>query len=111
MSKQRRAPTGLSPTARAWWKSVVDVYELSEHDIPMLSMAAQSLDRFLQARDQIAKDGIVVLDRYGCQKRHPALSLERDSQLTFLRCVRSLRLESDDDSQPMNETILRAIGE
>lgn len=48
-----------------------------------------------QAREIIAKEGPVTRDRFGAPKVHPAIPIERDSRLAFIRALRELDLEGE----------------
>ena len=98
---KKRGPTPpkhLSAAAKKWWKQVDREFELEDHHRHLLTLAAQSWDRATQAREVIAEEGITVLDRYGCPKAHPAVAIERDSQLRFARLLREMQL--DDEPEP-----------
>lgn len=67
---------------------------------PVVDLAATYNSR-IQAREQIAADGITVPDRYGVLKAHPAVAIERDSRLAFARLLRELALDAaTPDSRP-----------
>ncbi len=51
-----------------------------------------------QAQTMLAKDGAVVLDRFGQMKSHPATVTERDSRAQMLMALRQLNL----DLEPRN---------
>lgn len=88
-----RAPRHLSREARALWQDVVKEFDLERHHLAVLERACESLDRLRQAQAEIAADGITVTDRYGSPKAHPAIAIERDSRIAFLRAVRELGLD------------------
>ncbi len=102
MDKKMRAPRHLSTPSRTWWESVVSSYELEPHHIRLLTHAAESWDRAAEARKLVDKEGIVILDRFGQQKEHPATRIERDSRLTFAKLLRELALdvEAPDAARP-----------
>jgi P27 family predicted phage terminase small subunit len=41
--------------------------------------------RLAEAREILARDGIIVLNRFGEMIRHPAVTIERDASLALLR--------------------------
>lgn len=86
------APRHLSTEAKALWRSIVREFELETHHLSVLERACESLDRLRQAQAAVATDGAYVVGRFG-PKSHPALAIERDSRLAFLRCVRELGLD------------------
>ena len=46
-----------------------------------------------QARELIEAEGLIVEDRFGQKKAHPAVAIERDAKASFLRCIRELGLD------------------
>lgn len=89
-------PRHLSAAARKWWKAIDEEYYLEPQKVKMLTLAAEALDRCEQARQILAADGVIVEDRYGAPKAHPAVAIERDSRLAFARLVRELALADDE---------------
>jgi len=89
------APDHLDPATAAWWDSVVSDYDLEPHHVRLLTLAAEAWDRANQARVAIAADGIVVADRYGTPKAHPAVAIERDARIAFARLIRELDLDGE----------------
>ena len=88
-------PRHLSQDARAWWRVVVARYELEEQHLRILQLAAEAWDRADQARKILAKEGVVVTDRFGQRRKHPAVSIEEQARLAFVRLLRELDLEGE----------------
>ena len=86
------APKHLSPATRAWFTSVVTTYELEPHHLRLLQLAGESWDRCQEARELIARDGIVSLTS---GRAHPAIAIERNSRLAFARLIRELDLDHE----------------
>lgn len=96
-----KPPAHLSPDARRWWRGVVTAYELQPHQLPVLQAAAEAWDRKEQAREALTRDGLTMTTRLGEVKAHPAVAIERDSRVAYLRAVRELALDvSAPDSRP-----------
>jgi len=97
-----KAPAHLTAGTKRWWVKVVSKWLLDDHHIRILQTAAESWDRHQQARRIVAKDGIVILDRFGQKRNHPALETERYYKNLFLRAVRELGLDvtPPDDNRP-----------
>ena len=53
----------------------------------------EALDRTEACRLQIEKDGQIVKDRFGQQKPHPLLAVERDARAAFVVCLKNLQLD------------------
>lgn len=89
----RRAPAHLTEPTRRWWRSVMDTFEVEEHQERLLTLAGEAWDRALEARETIAAQGAYYSDRFGQPRAHPALAVERDSRVAFARLVRELGLD------------------
>jgi phage terminase small subunit len=88
-----RPPTHLSDASQAWFKRVVDGWELDEHHVLLLTLAAEAWDRGQGARGLLDEHGLTYVDRFGAPRTRPEVAIERDSRLAFDRLVRSLDLD------------------
>ena len=95
-------PKHLSPSSTAWYASVCDQYELEDHDLKLLELAAEALDEVTAANEIIRKNGLVVPTAGGGVKANPAVAIRRDARLAFARLVRELSLDADvmNESRP-----------
>ena len=62
-------------------------------DFLRLDMDCHTLDRILECREVIKKDGLFVKDRFGISKPHPAIDVERQQKILFIRILRELNLD------------------
>lgn len=88
-------PKHLSSASRLWWRQVVTEWELSEHHVRLLTLACEALDRGVEARETLKKQGTYYADRFGQPREHPAVAVERDSRIAFARLLRELDLDTD----------------
>jgi P27 family predicted phage terminase small subunit len=109
MAGTRRAPEFLRPATRRWWASVVAAWELEDHHIKLLTLAAQAWDRCEQARQEIERDGLTTPTRDGGRKRHPAVAIESECRIAFARLLRELDLDLDPPSAQSRPPMLRSI--
>lgn len=93
MTDENTAPDHLSARAADLWTSVVNAYELGSHQLELLRRACEASDRADQAVALIEAEGLVIVDRYGQSKPHPATQIERDSRTALARLLRELALE------------------
>lgn len=93
MPTGKRAPQHLQPKTRAWWRAVVNGYELEPHHVRLLTLAAEAWDRGQDARELVATEGAVYRDRFDQPRAHPAVAIERDARLAFARLLRELDLD------------------
>ena len=87
-------PAHLRETGTAYWCAVVGTYELEDHHLAILATAAEALDRAAEAREVIEKSGVLLLPKSGGMVRlNPAVRVERDAQMVFLRAQKELGLD------------------
>lgn len=91
-----RAPQHLEAATRKWFIAVLEEFDLEEHHVRILTLACEAWDRAQQARELLAAEGIMTTDRYGAQKVHPAVAVERDARIAFARLVRELDLDASE---------------
>jgi hypothetical protein len=88
------SPKGLSRPAAAFWRSLRDEYDIRDAGgLQTLLVAAQAFERLQAARAILDRDGLVVEDRYGRPKAHPAAGIERDARSGLLKALASLHLD------------------
>ncbi|HWL93849.1 MAG TPA: P27 family phage terminase small subunit [Phycisphaerae bacterium] len=90
---EQKAPKHLKAPTRKWWESVVSEYELESHHVRLLTLAGESWDRGVQAREALAEHGLTFEDRHGAVKARPEVAIERDSRIAFARLLRELALD------------------
>src|SRR5262245_64650163 len=101
------APAHLRPATREWFDSVVADYELENHHLRLLTLAAEAWDRCEEAREAIAEHGTVFTDRFGAPRARPEIAIERDSRIAFARLVRELSLDVETPSDASRPPALR----
>jgi P27 family predicted phage terminase small subunit len=95
-----KPPDHLSRTAKAWWRQVHSDYDLDDHHRHLLRLACESMDEAEAARAALAKDGHVVLDRFGCAKSSPWCDIEHKAQNRFRILCRELGLDAQPGDGP-----------
>jgi phage terminase small subunit len=88
-------PGHLSDAARKFWMDVTADFDLEPHQLKLLGVACDALDRANQARLVVDEQGLMVDDRYGAPRVHPLISVESASRTTFMRALRELALEEE----------------
>lgn len=88
-------------------KAIADAvkdYDLEQHHLHLLRLAAEALDRAEEGRVLVAREGMIVPTTAGGSKTHPAIGIERDSRIAFARLLREFDLDADppaDRSHPL----------
>ncbi len=95
-----KAPTHLRKPTQAWWEGVNAEYALEPHHLKLLTLAADSWDRAMTARETLAEHGLFYNDRFGAPRKHPAVSVSEAATIAFARLCRELDLS--EDSAPDN---------
>lgn len=96
MQKDNRppAPKALAKPGKAFWKAINDEFSIeSGHQLRLLEHAARMLDLAAQAREIIARDGLLVPGKGDLLRENPAAASERQSMNSFRLTVRELGLD------------------
>ena len=88
-----KPPKGLTKNAAAFWRSVNDKFVLEDHHRELLSQAAFCLARIDEAKEAIARDGVLVKDRWQQWKENPACAIEIANKRAFKAIYRELGLD------------------
>ncbi len=102
-----KIPAHLKKNTAAWFENVLNDYELEQHHIRLLTLAAEAWDRCCQARETLDKQGLTYIDRFGCPKARPEVAIERDSRIAFARLLRELALDIEPPSSAPRPPNLR----
>jgi phage terminase small subunit len=87
-------PSHLEPPERKLFEENVRDYAIDDaHSVDLLVIAMEARCRCRRAREQLAKDGEVIKDRFGQLVAHPSIAIERDSRDAYLRAMRALNLK------------------
>ena len=78
-----------------------------------LAMLAVNYSIFIQCRDAIKKDGIMVNDRFGAQIKHPLIKVQNDAQIQIVKLIAEFgltpkaatKLNGDDVEEDEESTI------
>jgi P27 family predicted phage terminase small subunit len=88
------APAHLSAEAKTIWKRLINDFRIEDAaGLLLLRNALEAHDRLTEARAILKKEGVILKDRFGQQKQHPACLVERDARVQVLSALRLLKLE------------------
>ena len=88
------APAHLSADAAGWWNQIVSSFELEPHHLRLLQLASEAWDEAQAARAVVAEEGVMVEDRFGQARAHPAHKVLQDASIRFSRFLRELGLDA-----------------
>ena len=80
-------PNCLAEAGRTLWQSVVSANDLTDAAGELLLLACKQNDRAAEARRLLADSTIVTADRFGQEKPHPAVAIERAASLACARLL------------------------
>lgn len=96
-----KAPENLKTPGAELWLALRREFEIDDaHGLALLATACEALDRMRAAQAAIAKNGEVILDRYGQAKTHPACQLEKDARNGLLTALKALNLDGEQAGVP-----------
>jgi phage terminase small subunit len=81
--------------------STLEAYVLGEHHLRLLQLCCEAWDRAVQAREQLAREGLTVSTNQGV-RAHPCIAIERDARLAVTRLVRELDLDTEPPASERN---------
>ena len=103
LDQSNHPPDHLSPETSAWFSGVASQYQLENHHVKLLTLAAEAWDRAQSARLALQEYGLIYYDRFSQPKSRPETAILRDSVTTFARLLRELDLDCEaptDRSRP-----------
>jgi hypothetical protein len=86
-------PMELRGAAAELFAKVVQRYAVDEVATALLRCACESLQRAEDAAAIVTRDGLVVYDRFGAPRNHPAALLERDHRNAAANSLQKLGLQ------------------
>jgi hypothetical protein len=98
MADRPRTPAGLQAPGKRLWKSIVDEFELDEHELSVLVETVRTVDVLDLLDARIRRDGPVVCSPQG-DKANPALIEARQQRIALARLLAVLRLPVGDEAE------------
>src|SRR5438270_12518440 len=108
MTQKIKPPAHLQSATRAWFAQVFADYDLEPHQVRLITLAAESWDRGVQAREALERNGLTYEDRFGSPRPRPEIAVERDSRIAFARLCRELDLNEDATPLPARPPALHS---
>jgi P27 family predicted phage terminase small subunit len=92
--KKSDVPNHLSAESKRLWNQLRADFAIDDAaGLLLLRNALEAHDRLTEARKILKREGVIVCDRFGHPKQHPASLVERDARQQLLAALRALRLE------------------
>ncbi len=86
-----KPPSGTKAAGRRLWSSIVEAYELDEHELVMLRQAIRTVDLLDALQAEVDAAGVVVASPQG-ERTHPAVVELRQQRIALARMLAALRL-------------------
>lgn len=90
-------PEGCGASGLALWRSVLDAYQLEQHEIALLREMARTVDTLDELAAIVANEGAMVPGPGLTQRVHPAIVEARALRLALARLSASLRLPAGEE--------------
>lgn len=90
------APAGTRAGGRRLWASVVEHYELEEHERALLVEAVRTVDLLDRLDDEVRRAGPLIDTPQG-QRAHPAAVEARQQRVVLARLLAGLRLPAGEE--------------
>ncbi len=91
-----RSPAGLGAAGRRLWQSVVDDFDLEEHELVLLVQAVRTVDLLEELDKRVRADGALHDSPQGL-RAHPAAVEGRQQRIALARLLAALRLPSGEE--------------
>lgn len=91
-----KPPGGLGVDARELWSSVLEQFELEEHERALLVEACRTVDLLAKLEAAVHRDG-PLLDSSQGVRAHPAATEARQQRIALARLLAALRLPSGEE--------------
>jgi phage terminase small subunit len=88
MAKSPKPPPHLRQATQKWWKSVVADFDLEDHHLRLLQLAAEAWDQAQASREVLNRDGQTFLDRFQQPKERPEVGILQNARIAFARLLR-----------------------
>lgn len=87
-----KAPKGTGPSGKKLWTAVLEKWVLDAHEMQLLVESCRTVDALDDLQTAVDADGVIVEDRFGAERAHPALVEARQLRVTLARLLAALRL-------------------
>jgi len=103
------APEGSREAGRRLWCSVVEEFDLEEHELALLREATRTVDLLDELDATVRRDGAVIVTAEGHPRAHPAAIEARQQRIALARVLSALRMPSGDEpaSRPQRRVGVR----
>ena len=110
-----RPPAGTRAAGKRLWTSILDRYELEEHELALLVEMVRTVDVLTVLDATVREEGAVIGGGESGPKVHPAVVEARQQRQALARLRAALRLPEEDegsgaDRRPQRRAVRGAYG-
>ena len=87
-------PSTLGKTGKKLWKDLLEGWDIQREQFVLLQALCESQDRISELTEMLKREGLVVEDRFGQKRPHPATLILKGENGSFARLFKLLALES-----------------
>tara|TARA_B100001093_G_C26405407_1_gene833136 strand:- start:189 stop:497 length:309 start_codon:yes stop_codon:yes gene_type:complete len=87
LDQSNHPPDHLSAETSIWFSGVASQFQLENHHVKLLTLAAEAWDRAQGARLALQQHGNIYYDRFSQPKNRPETAILRDSVTIFARLL------------------------
>jgi hypothetical protein len=91
------APRGAKAAGKRLWRSVLQEYELEEHEAALLREMVRTVDQLDALQAAVDRDGLMVAGPGMARRVHPAAVEARQARIALARLAAALRLPAGDE--------------
>lgn len=93
-------PEGMNEPGCRLWRSVIDSFELDEHEVTLLVQACRTVDLIDELQAAVDRDGPMIDTPRSGPKVHPATVELRQQRIVLARLLVALRVPIGDQESP-----------
>ena len=83
----------MADMVKKWRKDMISRHSIIDvANLRLLEEACECQYRIAQARAEVARLGVLVVDKSGVPKANPACKIEHENANRFMACMKALRL-------------------
>ena len=89
-----KPPSHLSKKAKHLWRQITAAFTIDDAPgLMLLTSALEAYDRLNEARAELKRDGISVVDRWGQRKQHPSVQTEASARGQMHQALKLINID------------------
>ena len=109
MAKKSNRIYGWRSEVQIFFDEILKNFELEADSLKVFQVACHSLDRYLEAKEKLDREGITYMTSTGNVKKHPANEIEKVAKAQFLQAMRMLGISDLEPNRPGRPTSIAGL--